>query len=243
MSIGIRSLLLALSLSAGLSAPVFATPFIDVRSFWEVVVGDTGTPVSSDLMVTCGGTAGGFSGGGSSGCTDTLTVDRTVTTDETSSVSRSGSFTLTNTGTTFSGVFPFDIYVTPFDFGGSFDTVGLSIDNTNQSAGLFSSVSVFSTSPFTPGAGFDFSCSLPGVPGSQGPGDSYIFSPTTCGQRSPDLGGIGSSISLAPGESVTFFGSLTITDTFSGIPEPASLGLLLSSVTGLIVFRRRRPRQ
>ena len=150
MSIGIRSLLLALSLSAGLSAPVFATPFIDVRSFWEVVVGDTGTPVSSDLMVTCGGTAGGFSGGGSSGCTDTLTVDRTVTTDETSSVSRSGSFTLTNTGTTFSGVFPFDIYVTPFDFGGSFDTVGLSIDNTNQSAGLFSSVSVFSTSPFTP---------------------------------------------------------------------------------------------
>jgi hypothetical protein len=39
MSIGIRSLLLALSLSAGLSAPAFATPFIDVTSFWAVAVG------------------------------------------------------------------------------------------------------------------------------------------------------------------------------------------------------------
>jgi hypothetical protein len=56
MSIGIRSLLLALSLSAGLSAPAFATPFIDVTSFWAVAVGlgvGSGTPLPPDLSVTC----------------------------------------------------------------------------------------------------------------------------------------------------------------------------------------------
>ena len=72
MSIGIRSLVLALSLSAGLSAPAFATPFIDVRSFWEVAVGlYTGngtTPLPPELMVTCGGTAGGGSSNGFGDC-------------------------------------------------------------------------------------------------------------------------------------------------------------------------------
>jgi hypothetical protein len=212
--------------AAAVSRPATATPFIDVTAIWEVdaSVGWYG-PIPSDVSVTCGGDASG-----SGDCSDSLSVIRSVTHNETASVSRFGTVTLTNTGTVPTGDFSVRVGWSAFNPGGP--DVGLGIDNGQQSAFFESEVSI--SDNFLLFTGETHSCGVPG-----GPGD--LLSATTCGLSGPDESFVAWDISsLAPGESTTAFAPLSISDRFSGIPEPTALSILGSGVVALGLLRRRQ---
>jgi hypothetical protein len=154
-------------------------------------------------------------------------------------VSSFGTVTITNTGAA-TAFFILEVGLSPFNPGGP--DVGISIDNTTQSGSFSSTSSV--TWPFngqSNGQFFTLQCSVPGVPGTVGPGNSYTFSPTTCGQRAPDESPFFPGFSLDPGGSITLDGLLNIDYTFSGIPEPSALGVMAPALLALgLLYRRQR---
>jgi hypothetical protein len=229
-----RSLLgLIVFILAAALRPAAATPFIDVRTVWDVEF--FGPTAPSNLSVTCGGTAhiAGL------GCADSLGITRPITSDVTAGVSSFGTVTITNTGAATTS-FTLEVGFSPFNPGGP--EVGISIDNTSQSGSFSSTSSVFWPSSGPPGGlqSFTLKCSVPGVPGTVGQGNSFIFSPTTCGQRAPDETPFFPGFSLDPGGSITLDGGLSIDYTFSGIPEPSVLGLFAPAVLALGLLRRQR---
>jgi hypothetical protein len=146
--------------------------------------------------------------------------------------------TITNTGAATTS-FTLEVGLSPFNPGGP--QVGISIDNTSQSGSFSSTSDVFWLGGGQPGGGqtFTLQCSVPGVPGTFGPGNSFIFSPTTCGQISPDESPFFPGFSLAPGGSVTLDGDLSIGYTLSGIPEPSSLWVVAPGLLALGLLSRR----
>jgi hypothetical protein len=167
-----HSLLAAVAATA-VCHSALATPFIDVRASWSANLvgallsdGTISSEIPTGIVIACDGYA-------SNGCGNSLGVSHSVTHSLTESYSSSVSLVITNAGDTSpSGELVFDVGWSAFNPGGQ--EVGLSIDNTQQSASYSSEVD---GPPF--GIGEDFhSCSLP-VPASQlgfgGPGAGYNF--------------------------------------------------------------------
>ena len=229
-----------LSLLAAVSATAFchtalATPFIDVRASWsaylEGIMASDGTmagDIPSGIVITCDGYA-------SDGCSNSLEVSHTVTHSLTEGYSSSASLVITNTGdTSSSGDLIFGVGWSAFNPGGP--EVGLSIDNAQQSAS-FSSESDGTSN----GIGGDYhACSLP-VPASQ----VYYggFTTLSCGVQSPDSDSAMLFVdlsSLAPGDSVEFDNTLSISDSFNiPTPEPSGLAILGFAMFALAAARRR----
>jgi hypothetical protein len=203
-----------------------AAAFIDVRSNWSIFVNLGGPPIPPGL--TCNGEVDFSECGG-----DFLTVNNFGSDSQSSTSS-----TLTNTGPD-PVEFDLQFFFSAFNPGGP--EVGLSIDNTRQSASFSSLVSIdFGGSPFL---GYTVVCSLPGIPGTEGDGNSFLFSATECGVRSPDETDPNfRGFFLLPGESVVFDGTLAISSTFADAPapEPSVLGLLTPALLALGLLRRRR---
>lgn len=249
VAIGIRRTLLVLVAITGAAAsrPAAATPYIDVRSIWGAffVPGldlGTGTVNPSELPPGLTITCGGDSAINANGCLASLSVNHTVTSNETSTASAFGTLTLKNTGTTpFTGSLIFPIDFSAFNPGGP--EVGISIDNTSQSASFSSQVLGGGGTPasriFSGEPSDQHSCSLPASQlGFTGGG--YNFSALQCGVQAPD-----ESVAfvllgpLSPGQSESLFGELSITDTFS-VPEPSVLGIMAPGLLALGLLCRRR---
>ena len=220
-----------LSLLAAVSATAVchsasATSFIDVSAFWAATL--EGDEVPTGIVITCDGNA-------SNDCSNSLDVSHSVTRSLTETFSSSASLVITNTGdTSSSGDLIFGVGWSAFNPGGP--DIGLSIDNARQSAS-FSSESVGSS----PEIGEDsHACSLP-VPASQ----VYYggFTTLSCGVQSPDSDSAMLFVdlsSLAPGDSVEFDNTLSISDSFNiPTPEPSGLAILGFAMFALAAARRR----
>ena len=237
-----------LSLLAAVSAtafchPALATPFIDVRSFWSARLLGWGSSldgtISSEIpptgiVITCDGYA-------DIGCDNSLDVSHSVTHSLTEGYSSSASLVITNAGDTSpSGYLVFDANWSAFNPGGP--EVGLSIDNAQQSASYSST-----SSDSNDNLGYDFhSCSLPVLAsqlGFGGPGAGFYFSTLSCGVVAPDADEAYIFVdlaSLAPGDSVEYDNTLSISDSFNiPTPEPSGLAILGSAMFALAAFRRR----
>jgi hypothetical protein len=232
-------------MAAVASQPAAATPYIDVNSNWStLLVNQSGRPESlpAGLSLTCTGTAVTMASP-FIGCSDALTVNHAVTSNETSTVTHSGGILLTNTGTTpLSGVLRFQQNLSAFKPGGPM--VGISIDYAGQSASYSSSVD-----------SADFhSCSLPQPLGVPPDGTFYSSNGLQCGVRSPDesSNGAGQSYSLLPGQSQPVEGTsggfffvpdfLQISDAFF-LPEPSALAVVAPGLLALGLLYRRRARR
>jgi hypothetical protein len=220
--------------AAGAALPAAAAPYVDIRARWSANV-DPLYPLPADIAVSCYGDAGG----GSTGCGGNLSLNTPVTTSGHLSATFSGGVVLTNTSNDdFTGYVSLSTDFSAFNPGGP--GIGVSIDDAlTEGARFRSSVS---------GEGvLDIhSCSV-GLYGQSG----AVYSPTACGVSSPDSSqshAFFTITSLAPGESIEAPYSMSIDCDFiipppeppadSGVPEPASAGVLLAGLLGLRLKKR-----
>lgn len=163
------------------------------------------------------------------GCGHSLSVSHTVTHSLIESYSSSASLVITNVGNiSLSGSLWFEVSWTAFNIGGA----GISIDNARQSASFTSSSD---TSGTPPGIGDDFhSCSVPE------PGFPTDLSCSVDGADASEADLLVDLSSLAPGDSVEFDNTLTISDSFSiPTPEPSGLAILGAAIFAIALSRRR----
>jgi hypothetical protein len=202
----------AVVLAATIPQPA-AAAFVDVTAFLEAVP-TFGIPDGITL----------------SGGQDFLQDTRTFTGNESQTLTSREAVTVTNTSATpFTDGFDFEVWFSAFD---CCDEVGLSIDNTKQSA-------AFSSTVEGPGVYDSHSCDLP-APNAGYVGDGYDFSPLTCGVVAPDVSVADIYVDqLSPGQTETFYYTMTISDRFSSVPEPSMLAILGPAVLGLGLFRRQ----
>ena len=180
---------------------------------------------------------GAFLGGDSpdgiefSGGFDELADMHTFTGKTNETFTSTSSFSVTNTlSTPFSDDnFWIDVNYSAFNPGG--DEIGLSIDNTKETA---SYSSIIYGGPY--GVLDDHSCSLPNTP------DGYdVFTTTTCGVGAPDTSDVPIYVTeLDPGQTATFDFTMTISATFIPAPEPTALAVFLPALLGLGWTVRRR---
>ncbi len=211
--ISYRLCALAAAMCASVSLPASAA-FVNVGAAWGANVGYSGLPPGIE-----------FSGGG-----DELVDSRTFTGNDGKTFTSRETVTVTNTlATPFTDGFDFLVFFSAFDPDIS-DLIGLSIDNTKETAAYRSTVE-------GPGVYDLHSCSLPAASM-----DGYVyFSPVTCGVLSPDFSEADVYVGeLNPHQTKTFDYTITISDHFSLVPEPSVLTILAPVTLGLGLLRRRR---
>lgn len=205
-----------------------ATPFVDVKTTWSAFFA-TGlsAPLPSGFVISCFGSANASG----QGCSDSLTLNASVSDPEHLTASSLSGLTLTNTTDhSAAGNANFSISFSAFNPGGP--SVGISIDDPASQAASFSS------SVSGPGASDSHTCSV-GFGGRTG----TVFSPEICGVSNPDSSGDLFSIdlsSLAPGQGEQLAYAMSITADFRAIPEPSSLVILMVGLGGFWFVARRR---
>lgn len=229
--------LLATGFASGYSITASATPYVDVRAEWQVLIDGYVPPNSynaqslpSGLTISC---YGGATGNGSS-CADSSFLSDTLSNSGNVSAKTTSGFLVTNNSkAVLDGSLALSTDFSAFNPGGP--EVGLSIDNPKtQSASFMSSV-------YGPGVGDYHACSLPASALGEFGAGAY-FSPTTCGVASPD-----SSqeiydfalTSLDPGASTKIIYKIRQSAQFD-VPEPPALALLGTGVFLLGLTRSRR---
>ncbi|HEY3910602.1 MAG TPA: hypothetical protein VGM07_12020 [Stellaceae bacterium] len=207
---------------AGAAGSAWATPYVDIRAYWFVTPG-SGTTIPSGVTLSCFGGATGLA----NGCTDSRSIDASVTGPEQLSADAMSGLTVTNTtDQSFAPTQPFRVEFSAFNPGGPM--VGISIDDPPTEAASFAStVSGPQASDF-------HSCSV-GFLGDSG----HLFSPTTCGVDSPDSSEGMIYIDVPPGQSEQLAYSIDMTADFA-VPEASSASILAIALLGFGEINRRK---
>jgi hypothetical protein len=214
-------LLAGLAGSATIAA-ASATPYADINAFWSVLV-NSQTTIPSGITISCFGGATSLS----DGCTDSRSIDLSVTGAAHLSANTTSGIVITNmTDQAFAPTNPFITEFSAFNAGGP--EIGIGIDDpVSQAASFASAVS-------GPEVGDFHSCSV-GFLGDSG----QMFSPTTCGVENPDSSQGSIFVDVAPGQSERLSYSIGITADFT-VPEASSLSILVVALAALGAGSRRR---
>jgi hypothetical protein len=222
-----KRFLIAGALLASTAIPAMATPFVDISTYWRVYL-PFGTPAG--IAIACENGATPLATGGQPGCTDTFSLDKTVTTSGTLSETQTAYVGITNdTGATYVGGATSDPVLgnglLGTEYAGAYPGSDLGIDDpTTESASFTSSVD-------GPGVESSYSCSIPGSGGY-----------TSVDRACPD--GIGSAdVSEGVAQGEVFSGETlylpyvsTITADFS-LPEPTTWAILAMGMLGTLLLK------